>query len=257
MALLKEHQINLTYDYPIQYKELMIHPVKIKDYFYFYSYLACFLLEKNSVPDINIIQMSYLDYMYKISLEEDGKYVSMFIGLMALCLNKEFKDIEPKYNKKKKPTFIIDKKVYDSTDFDKIKDIICEQNLVDLPDESIPKEIRDKIQEAKDLKARLEGKDNKTASLEDLIVAISVSTGMALESVYELTIRKFNKMIQRVDGKLHYEIYLSASMSGFVEFKDKSFIKHWLTNLDRDESEDYMLDYDAVKEKVSLKDKMN
>ena len=105
------------------------------------------------------------------------------------------------------------------------------------------------------MKARLEGKNNKTASLEDLIVAVSISTGLTLESVYELTIRKFNKMIQRIDGKLHYEIYLSASMSGLVEFKDKSFIKHWLTDLDKDEDEDYKIDLEDLKGKVNLEDK--
>lgn len=255
MPILKEHEINLTYDSPIEYKELKIYPVKVKDYFYFYSYVGCLLLEKNSIPDINIIQMSYLDYMYKISLEEKKMYVLMFTGLMALCLNIEIKDIVAKYDSKSKPTFVINDVVYDSKDFDEVKSIICEQNLVDLPDETISKEIRDKIQEARELKERLEGNSNDTASIEDLIVSISVSTGMPPESIYEFTIRKFNKMIQRLDAKLHYEIYLSASMSGLVEFKDKSFIKHWLSNLDVDKDAAYKLDYDAVKGKVSFEDK--
>jgi hypothetical protein len=56
-----------------------------------------------------------------------------------------------------------------------------------------------------------------------------------------------------MDNLIHYKIYLAASMSGMVEFKDTSFIKHWLSNLeDNDKFGDITMDLDAVQGKMSL-----
>ena len=59
------------------------------------------------------------------------------------------------------------------------------------------------------------------ASFEDQMICVLISTNLSLDDIYNLTIRKFIKIIQRVELKMHYQIYLQASLSGFVEFKDK------------------------------------
>ena len=128
--------------------------------------------------------------------------------------------------------------------------IICNQNLVDRPDETIQKEIRDKMQEAREMKARASG--NKPAPFEDTILCLVASTNMSLEQVYDLSLRKFIKLLQRVDAKLHYQIYMTAAMSGFVEFKDKSVLRHWMSDLEKEnKNSDVLLDFDTVKAKVS------
>lgn len=195
--------------------------------------------------------------MIEASIKEKKPYLAMLVYLLSMVLKIEKEKIKIEYTNKMKPILIIDGVEYDSGDFEKIKDIICTQNLVKLPDEKIQKEIRDKIQEAKRIKESLSGFNSKMGSLEDLIISIVISTGLRFEDVKKLTIRKFSKILQRLDNKIHYQIYLSASMSGLVEFKDKSFIKHWLTNLDddNDENKDFMLDYDSVKSKIELSDK--
>ena len=86
------------------------------------------------------------------------------------------------------------------------------------------------MREANEIRSR-EG--TKMASLEDQMICVLISTNMSLQDIYSLSIRKFVKILERVDALLHYKIYLSASMSGFVEFKDKSFIKHWMSDLTR------------------------
>ena len=54
----------LTYDEPITYKELKIYPVLMKDYIEFHSLVSCLLIDKNSRPDIKIISMTYLRFLY-------------------------------------------------------------------------------------------------------------------------------------------------------------------------------------------------
>jgi len=41
--------------------------------------------------------------------------------------------------------------------------------------------------------------------------------------VYDLPLRKFIKLLQRVDAKLHYEIYMGAAMSGMVDSRIRKF----------------------------------
>ena len=92
------------------------------------------------------------------------------------------------------------------------------------------------------------------AGLEDQIVCVLISTNLKLEDIYNLTIRKFSKIIERLDMKLHYQIYLQASMSGFVEFKDKSFIKHWMSDTEEvDRYADIKISQEDVEKKTNSK----
>ena len=93
---------------------------------------------------------------------------------------------------------------------------------------------------------------NKMASLEDRMICVLISTPLKLDDIYNLTIRKFDKILQRVDYKLHYQIYLSAQMSGMVEFKEKDALRHWMSDLSEDdEFKDVKVDLDDVKNKIS------
>ena len=85
------------------------------------------------------------------------------------------------------------------------------------------------------------------------MVCVLVSTNLKLEDIYNLTIRKFSKILQRADYKLHYQIYMTASTSGLVEFKDKSMLKHWMSVLDEgDNFADVKVDQKELEQKINL-----
>ena len=90
-----------------------------------------------------------------------------------------------------------------------------EQNGIRPIDNTIQKELRDALEEAENYKMRQNG--YKICSLEEQMICVMISTPLKLEDIYNLTIRKFEKVLARVDAKLHYQIYLSASLSGFVK----------------------------------------
>ena len=91
----------------------------------------------------------------------------------------------------------------------------------------------------------------KMCSLEEQMICVLISTPLKLEDIYKLTIRKFEKILQRVDAKLHYQIYLNASMSGMVKFKDESVIQHWMNDLTKDDRySDVKVDMDAMRNKI-------
>ena len=249
----------VTFDIPIVYKNITIYPATVKDYGRFMGYAECFSLEKNSIPDPKIISMTELEYLYHLSQTETEKpYLIWFDRILSICLkdDKTFENINEsvkryKYDEKGKPFFTIGKEKYISRDFIELKNIICKQNLVELPDENISKEVRDSFEKARLYKNKISG--DKPSSLEDYIISLSVVTGWEFDYIYGLSIRKFTKSLKRLDRYIHYKIFLSASMSGMVEFKDKSFIRYWLSGMDDDDRyKDVAVDLTTMQDKISF-----
>ena len=241
--------IEFMFDEPVKYKELKFYPIMMRDYFYFFYYCEVLSVDKNSIPDVKIISMSYLDYLILYSNEEND-YIQKLLRVINLCTKEEIVEV---YNTDKKNNFQlkIGNNFYSSSDVDEITKIICEQNMVELPDYSIQKEIRDKIEEGKRLRNRQSG--TTYASLEDQMVSLSSATGISLEEIYKLSYRKFKKYLERTDMMIHYKIYLQATMSGMVSFKDTSFIKHWLSEMKEDNSN--LVEVDSIKNKLDFSDK--
>ncbi len=249
-----------TFDLPIPYKNLLLYPIKVKDYLFFSTYAQCLTIDKNSIPDPKIISMTDLEYIYTKSIEDINKYPYLLYldRMLALCLKDDtsFNNIEESikrysFDENQKPFFIINGEKFTSKDFLQLKNLIARQDMVELIDESVSKDVRDSLEKARLYKSKRSG--NKSVSYEDYIVSLSSVTGWTCEYIYEMTIRKFLKTIKRVDNYMHYKIYLAASMSGMVEFKDKSFIKHWLSNIDTDDKyEGVSVDLDKVKNTISF-----
>ena len=247
---MQEHLKELYFDEPIPYKELNIYPVIMKDYLDFHFAVSCLLIDKNSIPDANIISMSYLRFLYYQAFENNEPYVYMIKLLLCIVLHMKF-DEEIKFyvNADDKAFFKINDIEYNADDFDNIVKIIFEQNCITAIDETIQKEIRDALEKAEQYK--MQNNKQKICSLEEQMICVLISTSFKMEDIYELTIRKFEKILQRVDAKLHYQIYLSASMSGFVTFKDDSAIQHWMNDLTKDDKySDVKVDMEEIHHKV-------
>ena len=199
--------------------------------------------------------MKYLEYLFHIKeYDEELKrntypYLDILYLLFQMVLKLEDDDRIEFFEPDGISSFRIGKDVFDKTDFEIIREIIIEQNSLSPPNHKIDKVLREKMEEARAIRAKMNG--NKKASMEDQMIALMTSTGISLDDVYNLTIRKFSKALERVDHTLHYKIYLAASMSGMVKFKNKSFIKHWLTNLEKDEFSE-LLDYDSVEKEITV-----
>jgi len=245
------HINSFIFDEPYEYSGLKLYPIRLRDYLLFINAIDCLLIDKNSIPDAKIISMSYMEYLLLSSNEENSNIEKLF-ALLSICLKIDFKEIKVIENENKKLILSLSGIEINSDDFENIKRIILEQNSIEVPDYTIQKEIRDRIEEGK----RMSSKSGaKMASFEDQIVSLSVASGIPIEQVYDMTYRKFIKSISRMDLLIHYKIYLQSSLSGLVSFKNNDFIKHWLTKIKDNGDDNGLLELDAVKDKINFNDK--
>lgn len=244
----------LFYDNPVPYKELLIYPVTMYNYFDFHMFANCLLLDKNSVPKPEVISMSYFRYLFYL-FDNGEPYLYMFLELMymVLKLEREKDDIKVFLDESGKNAFFqINGINYNANDFEKIRDIIIQQNCLEPLDTTISKEVRDKMLEAE--RYKMQQNITKVCSLEEQMVCVLISTALKLDDIYNLTIRKFSKILQRVDHKLHYQIYLNAQMSGMVKFEGENKLKHWMSDLTKtDRFADIKMDMSEMQRKIDIK----
>lgn len=250
----------MIFDHPVPYKNFLIKPVKMIDYVRFHESVVCLLLDKNSVPDIEVISMTYLEYLLNVGKENPLYFIALDqllrIVLMVRTTDENgnqsieelvgSEDVQFLTNCK---GLVVKGEVIDGEDFDAIKAIICEQNQIELIDESIAKDVRDAMAEAEEYKRRQN--QNKICSLEDQLVAVVIKTGLSFEYLHEITIRKFSKILERADHAMHYEIYLEGVVTGAMKMKDGEMPKHWLADLnDEDKHKNAKMDYENLQSKL-------
>lgn len=228
-----KYTVYYTFDDPVPYKRLLLYPPKLRDYVEFYSTVDCLQLEidgfEGSVEDkIKVIQMKYIDFLFFVSDDKNQTVAKLFYLLKLMLHADDNTKIYPYLDSNNHVYLDINGEIYDWQDFDEIKKIICEQNMIDLPDLTVQKEIRDNIRKGQEIKAR---QGTRMADLEGQILAIVAATGMSVDNVYSLSLRKFRLLVERLATLIEYKILATAKYSGFVEFKDKSIPTHWLADL--------------------------
>lgn len=245
-----------TTDEPVPYKGLSIYPVKVKKYRDFLALYSILTIDKNQIPDIEIIQMSYLDFLLDVEFNDEtildeqrgltkGIFQEQrFSALLQLCFQVEAKELKVKRMEGKHSVLLIGEVEIDSKSFDEIIKIISFQNIYDYYDGYIDPEFKKTVDEYYAVK----NKDLKAPSLEQKIAVVSSFTGFSKNQILEMTYREFETIFQLNMAKENYEIMRLAEIQG-VKF-DKP-VKHWLYAPRHSKYEEAFTSYDGFKDKVS------
>jgi hypothetical protein len=135
-------------------------------------------------------------------------------------------------NNPKKHVLCVNGQIIDKDAYDRLRYIVLFQNFPDYRDDSW---VDPEIKKDHDEKMRLERQNNDVhATLEKKIVCLSVATGLELEYIYGMTIRKFTMSLMTVDDLINYKINRTASLSGFIQWPKDHPIEHWIYKPDKD-----------------------
>ena len=223
----ENHYEELTFDDPIDYKGLLLYPVSIRKINKFLQSSSVIRIQKEYIPDKEIIKMSYLKFlMTNIDKEKEEYGESLTFDLLALCfmicMRIEEISIRLFIDEGGKAKLILNGVEIDENEFDYLRKLILYQNLPNYDDELMNPDLKNDLEEADKIKNGGE----ETEDFEHLIANLVIGTGMNIDDVKNLPIRKFYIIGQVMDRKLHYSIYKQASVGGFVEFKQP--ITHYL-----------------------------
>lgn len=248
-----QYKQNFINDEPVElFDGLLVYPVLMKNYIEFSLCSNILKMNKNNCRDPKIISMSYLEYIIYLLIEEDirvGKgnpnIIEIFL-LRIISLVTRDENVKVRYgvDTKNKPFLYINNIKLYKKDFDYLRRFIMVQNIPDYKEEYINPELEEDLKKAEEIRNR----DKKMCDIEKQMIAVVIGSSLTLEDVKNMTIRKFFIALEMIDKKMHYIMAKTASLSGFVEFKEE--INHYLIEKNKDIS-DNIIDYTQFKNKIN------
>lgn len=259
---------------------LQIKPVLVRDFFQFNNAKDVLNIEKNKIPNIEIIQMTYLRFLLTIMIEQDG-FKEDFLTILALSLGVKYD--ATKRNPSFEPNEILtqqtrkgesevwingwdvrfrlsDDKVvlclYDDEDlveiddaqFDDLRKVILFQNIYKYDDTEMSDDFRRVVEEY----YRLKNKDIVLPSLEDRLMAVCVSSAYKLEELYTMPLRLFDALLEYSVDKLEYQV--NKLIVNLAQGKVEGLhLSHWVYKTKKDKYSEIFTDaQDLVKKVTSI-----
>ena len=211
-----------TFDKPVPYELksgsiLQITPVLLQDSAIFNSSYGILNIDKNLSTEVEVIQMSYLQFLVDriIPFIKDSK--QQLVNLCLLCLGFKLPFIAT--DEKNRPTlvdFVRDESskelsvrhIITTKEFDDIKRIILYQNLYNFDDEYINPELKANMEEYDKLKENNVVQPN----LERRMAIISAHTGINKTEQCSMTLRAHNALFAEVVGEVEYNNNKSVAL---------------------------------------------
>lgn len=245
---MKDH-VNLFGD-SVYFDGLEIFPIKMKDYMLFMSTIDVLRLKKNRIPDIKVIRMTYLEFLFDYwFLQEDNEdYFKMLLIVFKLSLSEEqFKTID--FKKANNQIYMLYRhideiregndnsklEIIDYSKFEELRKFILKINNIKDVNYEISEEVEKLLEKAKMDKMRMENPAGLKLTIEDMIDCYHVWGGFSYSDIKEEPLYKFMRNISRMVMIDNYNINKTAEMSGNVKFKKE--IEHWLKHIE--EADEY------------------
>ena len=232
------------FDEPVPYKlkndTIYIKPVLLKDSEIFRSSFDILSIDKNSIPDVKIIQMSYLQFLVHIiinSKELQQLYIQKLMNILILCLG--FKRPNIIWDENNKPCLCdMESNIkINSKQFDDIKKIILYQNLPHYDDEYINPELKQAMDDVDELK----NQDYEYPTTERRIAIITSHTGLPKREQELMTYRAHTLLFEEVCGEVEFTTIRPVALLG----GSKNELDHWIFKKHKNKFDGYTKSIDS------------
>ena len=223
-------------DYKLTEKTIQIYPVTVKQSEFFLSSVGLLSVDKNAMPSVEIIQMSYLQFILDILLLQDKDNLQRFVNVLSLCL--QMKDPRVKRSETGKPILIEGEGEYsiNGQQFEDIRRIILYQNLIHFDDGYINPDLKQVMNEMNELKNKK--LDNPT--LERKMAIVTAHTGLSKKEQMDMTYRSHSLLFEEVCGEVEFTTIRPIALFGGSGDK----IDHWIFRKKKDKMENYITNVD-------------
>ena len=187
--------------------ELKINPIKVKDWSIFESCEPILKINKNRFDSIEILQMSYLNFLVEHVLSEKEN-MNKLIMIFSLCLKES--RIVAKLSAKVAHLEILDdygnvKHRIEKKDFDNIIKIILNQNTFNYDDV----ELSEDIQKSLELYYATLGNQGESPKLERQKTYVMSKNGMTMKTINDMSYRSFSLMYRAM---LDNDLYMAKNI---------------------------------------------
>jgi hypothetical protein len=192
--------------YGLKSGEITIYPVLVKDALVYDYAKTILMIDKNKINDVNILQMSDLEYLLNLCMQEEDIY-SQFALIMYLCLHEEYVSIKDEKGNllrdNGKPVIAIcdkEKRLkakITPKEFNIIKKIILFQNDKDYDDTEYSADMQEQINLWIEVQNR-RSSSNHQPTMEEKKALLMSKNGMTEDKVNNLRLRLFEQMVQSV-----------------------------------------------------------
>lgn len=235
MININSYQHIFTLDEPVSYRlkcevDLQLFPVKFNMYELFKNCLESIMIDKNSVPDINILKMNYLEFLYNVQFnikdrEKNSKFTIgeltqyKFEHLLNICCEADYSRIVKENGKcycvlaHKIGEDYVTFATINATEFNDIKEIILYQNILDYS----KIEMSDDVKKIYNDYIKLITQDIHEPTLEQKKNYVIAHTGFSSDFINNMTYRRF---IGIYDCIINEALYFSNRMAEVSEKYD-------------------------------------
>ncbi len=240
------------FDEPVEYQLktsiLYIYPVSVRDSEFFLMSVPVIDVDKNSLDSVEIIQMSYLEFLYKYLLKEEIN-ASRFLNIIRYCFHAnearfDFNDLgKIVLNLKFKDEQMTDV-VISAKEFENIRKIILYQNIVNYDDEYIDSDVKKMMSEVDAVKSS----GIEMPNIERRIAIITSHCGLSKKEQLDMTYRSHSLLFDEVCGEVEFEttraIVLYAGKGNEME--------HWIYRKKKNKYDGYMTKVDDYTQKMGV-----
>lgn len=263
-----------AFDAPVPYKELLLYPVQAQDYYKFMSSVGVLGIQKNRTPDVRIIQMSYLQFVFGLILN-DVEWRKKFIDIMQLCLKVEVAELsnhriqrgsfwnemgadrelifhlngyEVDFIDRNERIFIrLNGVELSSAEFDELIRYIHFQNVYDYFDDFINDDVREVIEKFYSMK----NKDIVPPTFEQKIISVMSALGVTKPQVATMTMisveQLFHSVVRRTDYMIEHN-YRAHAMTD----KPLPDIEHWAYKSNKERFSEVFVNADSFAKNASI-----
>lgn len=228
------------FDKPVPYKLnnehiIYIKPIYVPDVEVFSMSANILQIDKNSSASVEIIQMSYLDFLIDILLpsDESGTLCDKLYNILHLCLGIE--DFWINTDEKGRHSIIVKKDgvVINRRQFDDIRRIIMYQNISNYDDEYIDPEIKKMMAKVDQIK----GGNIDIPSIERQMAIITAHCGLSKAEQMKMTMRSHQMLFRECAAEVDFITIRPIALNN----GKASDLEHWIFRKKRDKFDGYMV----------------
>lgn len=239
-------RVYFYFDEPVSYllqnkNIIYINPITLKQSEFFLQCADILNINKNESSSVEIIQMSYLDFLVFHKMKEEREKYKLGY-LLNICLN--LKNPRIQIDEKGK-SYIVDGENSDtiitSKDFEDIRRIIMYQNILHYDDSYINPDLKKAIEETNELK----NKNLVPPNVERKIAIITSHTGLSKEEQLRMTFRSHSVLFEEVVREVDYSTARSICLLGGKD------MENWIFRDKKGKFEGYVMDADSYTKVIS------